>query len=229
MTLTAKHALREYRDRVRMVQAVDRMVGRIRSIVGPNTYVVLTSDNGYHLGQLDLNGGKGTPYDFDTRVPLVITGPGVAPGPRRQLVSNIDLAPTFERLAGIAPPASVSGVSFLKTLHHPHARGRRYAFFDHTFGVSQPGEVDNDVALGGDLGKIPSYIGVRGPQGLLVRFDLDPSARHRYAWELYDYRTGFEQTNVFAQDHQRPWARELMRRLRMWDGCSPAQCRAAAG
>src|SRR6478672_6799100 len=87
VTLTAKHALREYRDRVRMVQAVDRMVGRIRSIVGPNTYVVLTSDNGYHLGQLDLNGGKGTPYDFDTRVPLVITGPGVAPGPRRQLVS----------------------------------------------------------------------------------------------------------------------------------------------
>ena len=66
-------------NRARMVQAIDRMIGRLRAAVGPNTYVVLTSDNGYHLGQLQLNGGKGTPYDFDTRVPLVVDGPGVSP------------------------------------------------------------------------------------------------------------------------------------------------------
>ena len=230
VTLTARHALREYRNRARMVQAIDRMVGRLRAAVGPDTYVVLTSDNGYHLGQLRLNGGKGTPYDFDTRVPLVVDGPGVRPGVRRQLVSNIDLAPTFERLAGIDPPDYVSGVSFARSLHRPRARGRRYAFYDHTFGLSQPGEVDEDTALGGDLEQIPSYIGVRSRQGLLVRVDLDDSWRgHRYAWELYRYRSGFEKTNVFARDHGRPWARTLMRRLRAWDDCAPARCRAAAG
>jgi arylsulfatase A-like enzyme len=229
VTLTAQRALREYRNRARMVQAVDRMIGRIRASVGPNTYVVLTSDNGYHLGQLRLNGGKGTPYDFDTRVPLVVTGPGIRPGHRRQYVSNIDFAPTFERLAGIDPPASVSGVSFARSLHHPRARSRHFVFFDHTYGRSLPGEVDDDTALGGDLEQIPSYIGVRGRQGLLVRFDLDDSWRgHRYAWELYRYRTGFEKTNVFARDHGLPWARVLMHRLRMWDGCDPEQCRAAA-
>ena len=48
--------------------------------VGPNTYVVLTSDNGFHLGQNGLGRGKGTPYDTDVRVPLLVTGPGVVPG-----------------------------------------------------------------------------------------------------------------------------------------------------
>ncbi len=205
-----------------MVQAVDRLVGRIRAAVGPNTYVVLTSDNGYHLGQLRLNGGKGTPYDFDTHVPLVVDGPGVSPGPRRQLVSEIDLAPTFERLAGLAPPPDVSGISFARSLHRPRARGSRYVFYEHTFGLSQPGEVDDDTALGGDLSQIPSYIGVRGRRGLLVRLDLDDSwAGHRYAWELYRYGAGFEKTNVFARDHDQPWARRLMRHLRAWDDCAP--------
>ena len=227
VTLTARRALREYRDRARMVQAVDRLVGRIRAAVGPNTYVVLTSDNGYHLGQLRLNGGKGTPYDFDTHVPLVVDGPGVSPGPRRQLVSEIDLAPTFERLAGLAPPPDVSGISFARSLHRPRARGSRYVFYEHTFGLSQPGEVDDDTALGGDLSQIPSYIGVRGRRGLLVRLDLDDSwAGHHYAWELYRYGAGFEKTNVFARDHDQPWARRLMRHLRAWDDCAPAQCRA---
>ena len=229
VTLTSQQALREYRNRARMVQAVDRMIGRLRAAVGPDTYVVLTSDNGYHLGQLRLNGGKGTPYDFDTRVPLIVDGPGVPPGTRRQYVSNIDLAPTFEQLAGITPPATVSGTSFARSLHHPHARGSHYVFYDHTYGKSQPGEVDNDTVLGGDLEQIPSYIGVRGKQGLLVRLDLDNSwTGHRYAWELYDERGGFERTNVFARDHDQPWARELMRRLIMWDRCVPAECRAAA-
>jgi arylsulfatase A-like enzyme len=230
VTLTSRRALREYRNRARMVQAVDRMVGRLRASVGPNTYVVLTSDNGYHLGQLRLNGGKGTPYDFDTRVPLVAAGPGVRPGPRSQFVSEIDLAPTFETLAGIRPPDYVSGLSFARSLRHPAARGSRYVFYDHTFGLSQPGEVDNDTALGGDLSQIPSYIGVRGRQGLLVRFDLDDSwSGHRYAWELYSYGAGFEKTNVFARDHDKPWALRLMRHLHAWDGCGPARCRTARG
>ena len=45
--------------------------------------------------------GKGTPYTTDTRVPLLVVGPGVAPGPRREMVSNLDLAPTLEALAGL--------------------------------------------------------------------------------------------------------------------------------
>jgi arylsulfatase A-like enzyme len=229
LTLTANSALTSYRDRARMVQSIDRMVGRLRAEAGPNTYVVLTSDNGFHLGQLQLNGGKGSPYDVDTHVPLVVTGPGVRPGVRDQFVSSLDLASTFEDLAGLRSPDYRSGTSFAPTLRRPDAPGGRFVFYDHTFAKSQPGEVDNDYAVGGDLDSIPSYIGVRGKRGLLVRFDLD----HRwhgtgYAWELYRYDVPWEDRNVFAEDHDKPYARELMRRLRLWEDCAAAQCRAAS-
>jgi N-acetylglucosamine-6-sulfatase len=42
-----------------------------------NTYVDLTSDNGYHMGQHRLGLGKQTAYEEDTRVQLMIRGPGV--------------------------------------------------------------------------------------------------------------------------------------------------------
>ena len=68
-----------------MAQSADRMLGRILDAVGDNTYVVLTSDNGFHLGQHGLDAGKGTPYDSDVRVPLLVVGPGRrARGARRR-------------------------------------------------------------------------------------------------------------------------------------------------
>ena len=229
VVLTPRAALTHHRDRARMVQSIDRLIGRLRAEAGPNTYFFLTSDNGYHLGQHQLNGGKGTPYDSDTRVPLVVTGPGVTHGTRDQFVSNLDLASTFESLAGIRAPSYRSGTSFAQTLRLPRAPGGRFVFFEHTYSQSRAGEVDDDSSVGGDIETIPSYIGVRGKRGLLVRVDLDNSWRGTdHAWELYRYDVPWENRNVFAQDHDRPWARDLMRRLRSWEDCPPARCRAAA-
>ena len=87
------------RTRAQMAQSVDRTLRRIRRAVGPNTYVVFTSDNGFHIGQHGPSIGKGMPFVSDTRVPLVITGPRVKPGIRRAVVSQLDLAPTFEDLS----------------------------------------------------------------------------------------------------------------------------------
>ncbi|HEY3016520.1 MAG TPA: sulfatase-like hydrolase/transferase [Nocardioides sp.] len=229
ISLTKADAVRNLRNRARMVQSVDRLIRRVRAAVGPNTYVFLTSDNGFHLGQHQLNGGKGAPYDSDTRVPLLVVGPGVAPGPRAQFVSNIDLAPTFEGLVGQTSPSYRAGRSFVSSLHRPSAPGARYAFFEHTWSQSRPGEVDGDKRTGGTMDVIPSYVAVRGARGLLVRVDLDNSwSGHRYAWELYRYDVPWEDRNVFAGDHRKPWARDLMRRLRLFDHCTPDECREAA-
>ena len=229
ITLTPARALASYRDRARMAQSIDRLVGRVRRAVGKDTYIVLTSDNGFHLGQHQLDGGKGTPYDSDTRVPLVVTGPGVVPGERQQFVDNIDLAPIFERLAGVEPGRFVSGRSFARSLSQPDAPGARYAFFEHTYARTQPGEVDTGEGAGGTIDLIPSYIAVRSAHGLLARFDLDKDARTTdYAYELYRYDVPWEDRNVFAEDHDKPYARDLLRRLRQWDGCTPRECRAAA-
>ena len=218
--MTAHRAQRDVRNRVRMVQSVDRMIGKIRRTVGRDTYIVVTSDNGYHLGQHQLNGGKGSPYDSDTRVPFIVVGPDVVPGLRRQVISNVDLAPTLERLAGLTPLSKRAGRSFDRILRDPGAPGAKVALFEHLhtfYGVGP----DAETKRGGTTGLIPSYVAVRGPKGLVARFDLDLSDEGEdWAWEAYDYRdASFERTNVFADQVNRPWVRDYMRRARQILSC----------
>jgi len=90
-----------YRKRLQSMLAVDDMIGDlIGALRGSgeldNTYIVFTSDNGFHLGQHRLGAGKWTPYEEDIRVPLIIRGPGVPEGETlHHMVLNNDLAPTF--------------------------------------------------------------------------------------------------------------------------------------
>ena len=102
---------RVFRRRVRSVQAVDRMIGRIEDTlsaegVADNTYLVFSSDNGFHTGEYRLMPGKLTAFDTDIHVPLVVVGPGVPAGATTgAMAENIDLAPTFAAIAGTSMAA----------------------------------------------------------------------------------------------------------------------------
>ncbi len=233
-SLTAEQAEADLRSRAQMVQSIDRMLGRILDAVDDNTFVVLTSDNGFHLGQHGLDAGKGTPYDSDAHVPLMVTGPGVQPGERAALTTNLDLAPTFEDLAGLRPADYRSGTSLLPSLADPVASTRDYVFFEHTYAPSLGADPDKLYA-GGTMDLVPSYVAVRSRDALLVRLDLDPSWDGvDEAWEFYDYSdVDWERTNQYADPaHARTIAR-MERALDAFDRCAtfvgddslPPRCR----
>lgn len=219
-TLPAAVAVRDLRDRARMAQSADRLVTKILRSVGPDTYVVLTSDNGFHLGQMGMGRGKGSPYDTDVRVPLLVTGPGVVPGPRKEVTSNIDLAPTFEELAGLVPAPYRSGTSLAPTFTQPTLARRSYAFLEHTQQTLTGG--DPDAAFSGaELDRIPSYTAVRSRTALLVRLDLDPRPGTKsWGYEFYNYKlNAFEKKNNVANPKRRDEVAVLMAKLAAFDGC----------
>ena len=116
-----------FRRRAQSVQAVDRMIGAVRAQlrrlgVAENTYIVFSSDNGFHTGQRRLRPGKQTYWDHDVRVPLVVIGPGVpAAASVTHLAANVDLRPTFQELAGVPIGARVEGRSLAGMMLGPAA------------------------------------------------------------------------------------------------------------
>ncbi len=53
----------------------------------------------------------GSPYSYDTHVPLIIMGRGFAPGTYAQAAAPTDIAPTLARVLGVeAPSCSVGRV-----------------------------------------------------------------------------------------------------------------------
>jgi N-acetylglucosamine-6-sulfatase len=220
-SMPASVAVRDLRDRARMAQSVDRLVRRILKTVGDNTYVVFTSDNGFHLGQQGMGRGKGTAYTTDVQVPLYVVGPGVVPGVRHEVTSNIDLASTFEELAGLKPASYRSGTSLVPTFRDRRLDRRRYAFFEHTQQTLTGG--DPDAAFtGSEIERIPSFTAVRSRTGLLIRVDLDPSAAGTtWGYEFYSYkRARYEQRNQFASPRKKAEVEELMAKLEAFDQCN---------
>ncbi|HEX8338617.1 MAG TPA: alkaline phosphatase family protein, partial [Pyrinomonadaceae bacterium] len=51
----------------------------------------------------------GTPYAYDTHVPLIIMGAGVAPGRYLDAATPADIAPTLARLLSVEPPSNATG------------------------------------------------------------------------------------------------------------------------
>jgi N-acetylglucosamine-6-sulfatase len=112
----------EYQTRLESLQSLDEGIAQIVETLAArgeleNTYIVFTSDNGYHLGQHRFLNGKFTAYEEDIRVPLIIRGPGVVAGATvEQMAVNIDLAPTMARWGQATPDRVMDGQSLTPLL-----------------------------------------------------------------------------------------------------------------
>ena len=71
-----------------------------------DTTVIYTSDHGDNLGARGL-WGKSTLYEEAARIPMIIAGPGIAPGTCDTPVDLLDLFPTILQGAGIDPTSEM--------------------------------------------------------------------------------------------------------------------------
>ncbi len=113
----AEQAVEGHRAYMRHITAIDECVGRVMDTLdragrSDDTYIILTSDNGYYLGEHGLS-DKRSAYEESIRVPLLIHVPGDrgARGVRDEMVLNIDHAQTILDLAGAAPLPNTHGRS----------------------------------------------------------------------------------------------------------------------
>ena len=101
------------------VSYVDAQIGKLLDAVDlDRTIVVLWSDHGWHLGEHSA-WGKMTNFEIATRVPLMISAPGIASGRTHTIGELVDLYPTLCDLAGIPSPAHLQGESLREVLADP--------------------------------------------------------------------------------------------------------------
>ena len=186
---------RDFRKRAQSVLAVDKMIGDLQAALASigqekNTYLIFSSDNGYHMGEHRLMPGKMTAYDTDIRVPLIVTGPGVPAGRTIEaIVENTDLCPTFTELAGAVPPANVDGRSLVPLLHGQEAtEWRTAALVEHHGPVKD--RADPDMP-GMRSGNPPTYEAMRMQTSVYVEYADGTKEYHDLVADPHELRNTF--------------------------------------
>ena len=173
---------------------MDAQLGRVldaldRLSLSANTIIVLWGDHGWHLGD---HGWwcKHSNYEQATRIPLIISAPGVTRGGGRvtkSLAETVDLYPTLAELAGLrAPkvPQGIEGRSLVPVLRKPNGRGAEHVFHAYPRGER--------------IGRA-----VRTERYRLVEWKVPGAATDTAEYELYDYKADPLETKNLARSEPR--------------------------
>ncbi|OJJ43639.1 hypothetical protein ASPZODRAFT_73938 [Penicilliopsis zonata CBS 506.65] len=192
-----------YRQRLRALQGVDELVDSLITRLEASdkledTYIIYTSDNGYHIGQHRLPPGKACGFEEDIRVPLFIRGPGIPEGGYQDAVTtHIDLAPTLFGLAGLPLRDDFDGTPIPLAPHsvatrHEHVTVEYWghAYLEGEMGAVGPG---NSRAVANNTYKSVRLIG----EG----YDLYYSVWCNNEHELYNLHTDPFQVNNLYPHH----------------------------
>jgi arylsulfatase A-like enzyme len=117
-----------------MITHLDNEIGRVLDTLRErgmyeNTIIIFAADNGLAVGQHGLM-GKQNHFEHSIRVPLIVAGPGIPHGEKRDAyVYLLDIFPTLCDLIEIDTPETVDGLSFAQALSEPNAAIRNELYF----------------------------------------------------------------------------------------------------
>lgn len=190
---------RYMRNYLSTVKAVDESVGRLLQYLddnglAENTVVIYSSDQGFYLGEHGWY-DKRWMFEESFRMPFVIRWPGVIqPNSKpRELIQNIDYAPTFLEVAGLETPDDVQGRSLVPLLKGTSDAWREslyYAYYE--------------------LGEhaVPQHFGVRTQTHKLIYFPKTDE------WNLFDLqRDPMEMKSVHGEAEYRAVRDDLEQRF----------------
>ena len=179
---------RYIKDYLRCIVSVDDNVGKVldyldQSGLAENTIVVYTSDQGFYLGEHGWY-DKRFMYEQSLRTPLVMRYPKeIKAGQRvKDLVLNLDLAPTFLDFAGVDIPDEMQGASMKPLVDGSENVDWRESIYYHYYQATA-------------WHNVPRHYGVRTDRYKLINFyELED------AWEMYDLQEDpHEVNNIYGQ------------------------------
>lgn len=194
-----------YERRIEAAQGLDRAVATLIDKLRQTgqldrTLVVFTSDNGYAIGNHNLN-GKLYQYDEPLRIPILMRGPGLPKGATVDTaVTNPDLAATILAATGVRPTWDMDGVDILPWVEAP----------------AQVRVVPIEAWPVSGTQRI--YFGVRVGAWTFARY-------RKGGEELYDRSTDpYEMHNLAADPDYRPVRKALLSMARRYRGCEGDTC-----
>lgn len=163
---------RYMKDYLRCIRSLDDSIGRVLDYLdenglAENTIVIYSSDQGFYLGEHGWY-DKRWMFEESLEMPFLIRWPGVVKAGSRpkEMIQNIDHAPTFLEIAGVDVPKEIQGVSLMPVL-----KGTAGDDWRDTIYYQYSGERTHRVA---------KHDGVRTGRYKLMRFpDTDE-------WNLFD-------------------------------------------
>ena len=169
-----KDVVQRYQDMQRCVLAIDDIVDKIYRTLEDlnilnNTYVMLTTDNGFIYGNHRIKGGKITSFEETLTSNMFITGPNVRSNyiDFNNIVSNLDMFQTWADIANITQsfsPKSVDGYSLLPliNINNITSKWRQIIEIEHGLpGYFKNQTNENDKFCYAANAVMPSYFGLR--------------------------------------------------------------------
>jgi arylsulfatase A-like enzyme len=122
----AREVIRAY---IASISWVDWNIGRViaeldRLGLRDNTIIVFAVDHGYQLGEKGKWSKAGSLFEMGTRVPLMISAPGMTGNGQSctRIVESLDIYPTLVELCGLPMQAEIEGESLVPLLRQPSAK-----------------------------------------------------------------------------------------------------------